>query len=72
LWTLPITVPSTKTELSFIRPVPGKAAHPGGIPSFAYQAQSWNKPRHVVAKVEWHPGELYSPPFRAKVVALLR
>ena len=27
--------------------------------SFAYQAQSWNKPRHVVAKVEWHPGELY-------------
>jgi hypothetical protein len=27
--------------------------------SFAYRAQSWNKPRHVVAKVEWHPGELY-------------
>src|SRR3954451_14278357 len=27
--------------------------------SFPYQAQSWNKPRHVVAKVEWHPGELY-------------
>ena len=27
--------------------------------SFSYQAQSWNKPRHVVAKVEWHPGELY-------------
>jgi hypothetical protein len=27
--------------------------------SFAYQAQSWNKSRHVVAKVEWHPGELY-------------
>ena len=26
---------------------------------FAYRAQSWNKPRHVVAKVEWHPGELY-------------
>src|SRR6185503_14493790 len=22
-------------------------------------AQSWNKPRHVVAKVEWYPGELY-------------
>src|SRR5438128_877556 len=22
-------------------------------------AGSWNKPRHVVAKVEWHPGELY-------------
>ena len=25
---------------------------------FSYQAQSWNKSRHVVAKVEWHPGEL--------------
>lgn len=27
--------------------------------SFAYQAQSWNRSRHVVAKVEWHPSELY-------------
>jgi Transposase DDE domain group 1 len=27
--------------------------------SFRYQAQSWSKSRHVVAKVEWHPGELY-------------
>ena len=27
--------------------------------SFSYQAQSWDKPRHVVAKIEWHPGELY-------------
>jgi hypothetical protein len=27
--------------------------------SFGHQAQSWNKSRHVVAKVEWHPGELY-------------
>src|SRR6516225_4478309 len=27
--------------------------------SFSYQAQSWSKPRRVVAKVEWHPGELY-------------
>jgi hypothetical protein len=27
--------------------------------SFRYQAQRWNRPRHVVAKVEWHPGELY-------------
>ncbi len=26
--------------------------------SFSYQAQSWSKPRHVVAKVEWHPGQL--------------
>ena len=27
--------------------------------SFSYQAQSWKKPRRVVAKAEWHPGELY-------------
>jgi hypothetical protein len=26
--------------------------------SFSYRAQSWTKPRRVVAKVEWHPGEL--------------
>jgi len=27
--------------------------------SFGYQAQSWNKSCRVVAKVEWHPSELY-------------
>jgi hypothetical protein len=27
--------------------------------SFSYRADSWNNPRRVVAKVEWHPGELY-------------
>jgi len=27
--------------------------------SFGYQAQSWRKSRRVVAKVKWHPGELY-------------
>ena len=27
--------------------------------SFSYQAASWNKARRVIAKVEWHPGELY-------------
>src|SRR5262245_5139213 len=27
--------------------------------SFSYQAGSWTKPRRVIAKVEWHPGELY-------------
>ena len=26
--------------------------------SFSYQARSWNRKRRVVAKVEWHPGEL--------------
>ena len=25
----------------------------------AYQAQSWHLPRRVVAKVEWHQGELF-------------
>ncbi len=27
--------------------------------SFSYQAASWTMPRHVVAKLEWHPGKLY-------------
>jgi hypothetical protein len=27
--------------------------------NFSYQAGSWTKPRRVVAKVEWHSGELY-------------
>jgi len=27
--------------------------------NFTYQAGSWTKPRRFVAKVEWHPGELY-------------
>src|SRR5919199_1609202 len=27
--------------------------------SFRYQAQSWSRSRRVVAKVEWHPDELY-------------
>ena len=27
--------------------------------SFSYQAGSWDKKRRVVAKVEWHPGELH-------------
>ncbi|MCP5000665.1 MAG: transposase, partial [Hyphomicrobiales bacterium] len=27
--------------------------------NFTYQANSWSKPRRVVAKVEWHPGELF-------------
>jgi hypothetical protein len=31
---------------------------PGYYASFSYQAGSWTKSRRVVAKVEWHPGEL--------------
>ena len=27
--------------------------------SFGYHAGTWDKPRRVVARVEWHPGELY-------------
>ena len=27
--------------------------------SFSYQAKSWDRKRSVMAKVEWHPGELY-------------
>ncbi len=27
--------------------------------SFRYRAKSWTKPRRVVAKVEWHRGELF-------------
>ena len=27
---------------------------------FEYQAQSWDKPRRVIAKIEWHPGELFT------------
>ena len=27
--------------------------------SFQYQAANWDKPRRVVAKVEWHTGELF-------------
>jgi hypothetical protein len=42
------------------RPV-GRSAHEVRryYVSFSYQAQSWKKPRRVVAKVKWHPGELY-------------
>jgi Transposase DDE domain group 1 len=42
------------------RPV-GRPAHDlrRYFASFSYQAQSWRKPRRVVAKVEWYPGELY-------------
>jgi hypothetical protein len=26
---------------------------------FQYKAQSWVKGRRVIAKIEWHPGELF-------------
>ena len=41
--------------------------------SFTYQAQSWKKPRRVVAKVEWHRGSVSScfdrPRYRGAVCA---
>ena len=54
------------------RVLQGKIAHllkrPVGRPpnhvrrtcgDFQYQAASWDKPRRVIAKVEWHPGALF-------------
>jgi hypothetical protein len=45
LLTRPVGRPPKRPQVSFA--------------SFGYQAQSWSKPRRVVAKVEWHQGELY-------------
>jgi hypothetical protein len=45
LLTRPVGRPPTKPQVFFA--------------SFSYRAQSWTKPRRVVAKVEWHQGELY-------------
>src|SRR4051794_29445491 len=45
LLTRPVGRPPTKPQVFFA--------------SFTYRAQSWSKPRRVVAKVEWHQGELY-------------
>ena len=51
---------SAGSAICFTRPV---GRHPHEVrryySSFSYQAQTWSKPRRVVAKVEWHPGELY-------------
>ena len=41
------------------RAVVGRHDGINGRDSFSYQAATWDKPRRVVAKVEWHPGELY-------------
>jgi Transposase DDE domain group 1 len=42
------------------RPV-GRPSHKPKVfyHSFQYQAKSWHQPRRVVAKVEWHQGELF-------------
>jgi Transposase DDE domain group 1 len=45
LLTRPVGRPPTRPQVFFA--------------SFSYQAQSWARPRRMVAKVEWHQGELY-------------
>jgi hypothetical protein len=43
------------------RPVgrPPKSGIQVKIVDLHYQAKSWSRPRRVVAKIEWHPGELF-------------
>jgi hypothetical protein len=43
------------------RPVgrPSKSKVKRFYEDFQYQAASWGKPRRVIAKIEWHPGELF-------------
>jgi hypothetical protein len=60
-----IRVPANKVLMASIshlltRPV-GRPSHKPKVfyESFSYQAQSWDHPRRVVAKVEWHWGELF-------------
>jgi hypothetical protein len=36
-----------------------------------YQTTTWTKPRRVIARVEWHPGELY-PSFGFTVANMSR
>jgi len=45
LWRRPVGRPSSEPKVFY---------H-----SFQYRAESWEKPRRVVAKVEWHLGELF-------------
>ena len=40
------------------RPLPSPS-RPSERRMRSYQAGSWDRKRRVVAKVEWHPGELY-------------
>ena len=40
--------------------------------SFDYQAQSWDRSRRVVAKVEWHPGQLIPAVGFMRTLALSR
>ncbi len=60
-----IRIPSNDVLMASIshlltRPV-GRPSHKPKVfyESFSYQAQSWDHPRRLVAKVEWHEGELF-------------
>jgi len=54
---------------SVLEKISHRLARPVGRPSltkikrfnedFQYQAASWDKPRRVIAKIEWHPGEMF-------------
>ena len=51
-----------KISYRLSRPVgrPSKTKVKRFYETFEYQAASWSKPRWVVAKIEWHPGELFA------------
>ena len=47
-------------EHLMVRPVGRPSAKPKVFfHSFSYRAKSWRRPRRVVAKIEWHEGELF-------------
>ena len=49
-----------ESEHLLIRPVGRPSRRPKVFyHSFQYRAKSWHQPRRVVAKVEWHQGELF-------------
>jgi hypothetical protein len=58
---LPTTVLRGKIAHRLTRPVgrPSKTKVKRFYEDFQYQAQRWDKPRRVIAKIEWHPGELF-------------
>ena len=55
------TVLREKIAHRLIRPVgrPSQTKVKRFFEDFEYQAASWDKPRRVIAKIEWHPGELF-------------
>src|SRR5271154_3430882 len=60
MWSSPCCARATCIVPMLTRPV-GRPSHAPLVwyAGFLYQAQSWDRARRVVAKVEWHHGELY-------------